>query len=110
MSRKENQSLSVTRTNAKQSAEDTLLKQSQKKMMLNNLNKTTFPTGNDLNISNISTQDMPNPIKTNEQPMIGSNNPSLPITIIQTPNVNNISNYHNYNISNMTFNQEFGSG
>lgn len=39
-----------------------------------------------------------------------SQNPSLPITIIQTPNVNNISNYHNYNISNMTFNQEFGSG
>jgi hypothetical protein len=30
-----------------------------------------------------------------------------PITIIQTPHINNINNYHNYNINSMTFNQEF---
>jgi len=30
-----------------------------------------------------------------------------PITIIQTPHVNNINNYHNYNINTMTINQEF---
>ena len=30
-----------------------------------------------------------------------------PITIIQTPHINNINNYHNYNINTMSFNQEF---
>jgi hypothetical protein len=77
--------------------------------MMNNLNKTTFGASNDLNISNISTADIQNPNASNKKDvLLGSNPPSLPITIIQTPNVNNISNYHNYNISNMTFNQEFG--
>lgn len=30
-----------------------------------------------------------------------------PITIIQTPHVNNINNYHSYNINTMTFNHEY---
>ena len=52
-------------------------------------------------------QDLKLNTTSNQTSVKPSTNPSLPITIIQTPHVNNINNYHNYNINNMTFNQEF---
>lgn len=44
---------------------------------------------------------------TNDGRLDSSSSGRQGITIIQTPHVNNINNYHNYNINRMTFNQEF---
>eukprot|EP00347_Sterkiella_histriomuscorum_P006969 403350750 len=120
---------SITRN--QKGPEDTLLGQSKKYGGQQNLNRTTFgasesesnktPGFDLINEGKSNRSNKPQTSNLTNKPnlkaqvpgseinpsLLSSNNPSLPITIIQTPHVNNINNYHNYNISSMTFNQDY---